>query len=106
MRNVLGDCWPEARDTYIEHSDQTIKAIAAAVDAGQAAEIARLAHLLAGGSGVMGARQLVRLSWDLERAAREDQRAAWVTLARAIREEFASVRALLDGQDDAMGRQA
>ena len=101
----MGEAWPEARDIYIEHSDQTIQAIAAAVDAGHAAEIARLAHLLAGGSGVMGARQLVRLCRDLERAAREDQRTAWGTLARAVRDEFASVRTLLDDQDDAMGRQ-
>ena len=102
----MGEAWPEARDTYIEHSDQTIRAIEAAVDAGNAAEIVRLAHLLAGGSGLMGARQLVSLCQDLERAAREDQRPAWVTLARAIQGEFASVRAQLDDRGDTMERQA
>ena len=102
----MGEAWSEARDTYIEHSDRTIRAIEAAVDTGHAVEIARLSHLLACSSGVIGARELVRLGWDLERAARDDQRVAWVTLAQAVRGEFANVRTLLDGRDDAMGRQA
>lgn len=94
-RSALGEAWPEARDTYIQHSDQTIRTITAAVDAGHAAEIVQLAHVLAGGSGMMGAQQLRRLCRDLERAADENKRAVWAALAQNVRDEYARVRVLL-----------
>ena len=99
-RNVLGEAWPEARDTYIQHADQTIQAIATAVDGGAAAEIARLAHLLAGGSGIMGADKLRHLCQGLERAAVENEQGSWRALAQDVLNEFARVRALL--QDPAV----
>ena len=99
-RNVLGEAWPEARDTYIQHSDQLVLAMTTAVDGGAAAEVARLAHLLAGGSGMMGAHQLRRLCQGLERSAGEGELGSWRALAQDVLNEFARVRALL--QDPAV----
>ena len=103
-RDVLGTAWPETRDTYIQHSDQTIRAISTAVHAGHAAETARLAHLLAGGSGMIGAHQLRRLCQGLERAAVANEQASCLALAQGVIDEFARVRALL--QDPALEHHA
>ena len=58
-------------------------------------EIVQLAHVLAGGSDMMGAQQLRRLCRDLERAADENKRAVWAALAQNVRDEYARVRVLL-----------
>ena len=94
-RGVLGEAWPEARDTYIQHSETTIAALATAVDGGHATDIARLAHLLAGGSGIMGASELLRRCRRLEQAAVEENRASWAALRQDVLDEFTRVRRLL-----------
>jgi HPt (histidine-containing phosphotransfer) domain-containing protein len=81
---------------YLDQTSQQIEQLAAAVKAGAAQEVRRLAHSCAGASATCGMRRLVPLLRELEREGFEGKLTNAAQLSQQAGEEFAQIRQFLE----------
>jgi CheY-like chemotaxis protein/HPt (histidine-containing phosphotransfer) domain-containing protein len=81
---------------YLEQTAQQVEQLEAAVQAGAAQDVRRLAHSCAGASATCGMRRLVPLLRELERQGFEGQLTNATQLSREVHEEFERVHQFLD----------
>jgi two-component system sensor histidine kinase/response regulator len=81
---------------YLDQTSQQLEQLEAAVGAGAAQEVRRLAHSCAGASATCGIRRLVPLLRELERQGCEGKLTNAVQLSRQAGEEFGRVRHFLE----------
>ena len=80
---------------YLSQTEEQLGQIEAAVQAGAAQEVRRLAHSCAGSSATCGMRRLVPLLRELELQTSEGQLASATQLSRQAGEEFKRIRSFL-----------
>ena len=81
---------------YLDQTAQQVEQLEAAVQAGAAQEVRRLAHSCAGASATCGMRRLVPLLRELERQGFEGQLTNATQLSQQVNEEFERIRQFLD----------
>ena len=81
---------------YLSQTGEQLEQLEAAVQAGSAPEVRRLAHSCAGASATCGIRGLVSLLRDLERQGFEGQLTSASELSQQAREEFGRIRHFLE----------
>ncbi len=81
---------------YLNQTAQQLEQLGAAVRAGTAQEVRRLAHSCAGASATCGMRRLVPLLRELERQGFEGQLTSAAELSRQASEEFNRIRQFLE----------
>jgi CheY-like chemotaxis protein/HPt (histidine-containing phosphotransfer) domain-containing protein len=81
---------------YLSQTEEQMGQLAAAVRAGSADEVRRLAHSCAGASATCGMRQLVPLLRELEQEASEEQLASAAELSSRATQEFTRIRTFLE----------
>jgi two-component system sensor histidine kinase/response regulator len=81
---------------YLSQTEEQLGQMAAAVKAGNAQEVRRLAHSCAGASATCGVRQLVPLLRELERQGFEGQLTSAPQLSREAGQEFQRIRCFLE----------
>jgi CheY-like chemotaxis protein len=81
---------------YLAQTGEQMEQLEAAVRAGNAAEVRRLAHSCAGASATCGMRRLVPLLRELERQGYEDKLTSATEVCREASREFDSIRAFLE----------
>jgi CheY-like chemotaxis protein len=81
---------------YLTQTEEQLGQLKAAVQAGNAQEVRRLAHSCAGASATCGVRQLVSLLRELERQGFEGQLTSAAQLSREAGEEFQRIRSFLE----------
>lgn len=69
LREMLGDEWTETVQVFVSHGRDTLALLTDAARRGSAGDVQSLAHLLRGGSGMMGAVALEAMAADLEAVA-------------------------------------
>lgn len=70
LEMLLGDNYADLINTFVSNSTRTLEAMQQIILAGDADEIATLAHSLKGTSGNMGATQLYRYAIQMEKLAK------------------------------------
>jgi HPt (histidine-containing phosphotransfer) domain-containing protein len=83
---------------YLEQTTTQIEQLSAAVQAGDAAEVRRVAHSCAGASATCGMRRLVPLLRELERQGYEQKLTSAAELSRQVGNEFECIRVFLEAQ--------
>ena len=86
----------ELVELYLSQTEEQLGQIAAAVQAGTASEVRRLAHSCAGASATCGMLQLVPLLRELELQGSEGQLASSSQVSRQAGEEFKRIRSFLE----------
>ena len=81
---------------YLSQTEEQLEQLKAAVQAGTAPEVRRLAHSCAGASATCGMRRLVPLLRELELQGSEGQLTSAAQLSRQAGEEFARIRSFLE----------
>ena len=81
---------------YLNQTAEQIEQLGSAVDAGQAADVRRLAHSCAGASATCGMRRLVPLLRELERQGLEGKLTTAPEVCGAAKAEFQRIREFLD----------
>jgi CheY-like chemotaxis protein/nitrogen-specific signal transduction histidine kinase len=90
---------------YLSQTEEQLGQLAAAVQAGAAQEVRRLAHSCAGASATCGMRHLVPLLRELERQGLEGQLTSAAQLSRQAGQEFERIRSFLEaylGKDSSL----
>jgi CheY-like chemotaxis protein len=82
---------------YLKQTAEQLDQLAAAVPAGDAATVRRLAHSCAGASSTCGMVRIVPILRELERLGEEKQLAPAAALCRRAQSEFAAIREFLEG---------
>jgi CheY-like chemotaxis protein len=85
----------ELIDLYLSQTEEQLEQLEAAVKAGAAQEVRRLAHSCAGASATCGMRRLVPLLRELELQGSEGQLTSATQLSRQAGEEFERIRSFL-----------
>jgi HPt (histidine-containing phosphotransfer) domain-containing protein len=83
---------------YLEQTATQIEQLSAAVQAGDAGEVRRVAHSCAGASATCGMRRLVPLLRELERQGYEQKLTSAAELSRQVGNEFECIRVFLEAQ--------
>ena len=83
---------------YLEQTATQIEQLSAAVQAGDAGEVRRVAHSCAGASATCGMRRLVPLLRELERQGYEQKLTSAAELSRQLGDEFECIRVFLEAQ--------
>jgi HPt (histidine-containing phosphotransfer) domain-containing protein len=86
----------ELVELYLSQTEEQLGQLEAAVQAGTAPEVRRLAHSCAGASATCGIRRLVPLLRDLELQGAEGQLTSASQLSRQAGEEFKRIRGFLE----------
>jgi HPt (histidine-containing phosphotransfer) domain-containing protein len=86
----------ELATLYLDQTGQQVEQLKAAVQAGSAPEVRRLAHSCAGASATCGMRRLVPLLRELERQGFEGQLTNATQLSHQVSEEFDRIRQFLE----------
>jgi CheY-like chemotaxis protein len=81
---------------YIDQTATQVEQIAAAVQAGAAGEVRRLAHSCAGASATCGMRRMVPILRELERQGYEQKLTNAAELSRQVGDEFGRIRDFLE----------
>jgi HPt (histidine-containing phosphotransfer) domain-containing protein len=81
---------------YLSQTEEQLGQLEAAVQAGAAQEVRRLAHSCAGASATCGVRHLAPLLRELERQGFEGQLTNATQLSREAGEEFKRIRSFLE----------
>jgi CheY-like chemotaxis protein len=81
---------------YLKQTEEQLEQLAAAAEAGSAAEVRRLAHSCAGASATCGMVRIVPLLRELERQGDEKKLVNAVELCRQSRHEFGCIREFLE----------
>ena len=82
---------------YLEQTNGQIEQMEAAVQAGNAGEVRRIAHSCAGASATCGMRYIVPALRELERLGMEGQLAGAADLCDTANREFIRIREFLNG---------
>jgi CheY-like chemotaxis protein/nitrogen-specific signal transduction histidine kinase len=86
----------ELAELYLSQTEEQLGQLEAAVQAGAAPEVRRLAHSCAGASATCGMRRLVPLLRELELRGSEGQLTSASQLSRQASEEFKRIRSFLE----------
>ena len=86
----------ELTDLYLSQTEDQIAKLQAAVTAGAAAEVRRVAHSCAGASATCGMRRLVPLLRELERQGSQGNLTSAPQLGQQAAQEFTLIRAFID----------
>jgi HPt (histidine-containing phosphotransfer) domain-containing protein len=86
----------ELATLYLEQTSQQVGQLEAAVQAGSAHEVRRLAHSCAGASATCGMRRLVPLLRELERQGFEGKLTNAAQLSHQVAEEYERIRHFLE----------
>ena len=86
----------ELATLYIDQTATQVEQIAAAVQAGAAGEVRRLAHSCAGASATCGMRRMVPILRELERQGYEQKLTNAAELSRQVGDEFGRIRDFLE----------
>ena len=86
----------ELVDLYLKQTSQQLEELEAAVLAGNAPEVRRLAHSCAGASATCGMRRLVPLLRELERQGCDENLVSSGQLGRQATQEFETIRTFLE----------
>src|ERR1035438_5911315 len=86
----------ELATLYIDQTATQVEQIAAAVQAGAAGEVRRLAHSCAGASATCGMRRMVPILRELEREGYEQKLTNAAELSRQVGDEFGRIRDFLE----------
>jgi CheY-like chemotaxis protein len=86
----------ELINLYLKQTGEQIEQLAAAVQAGSAAEVRRLAHSCAGASATCGMSRIVPLLRELEKQGNEGQLTGAAELSRQVNDEFKRIHAYLE----------
>ncbi|MHC4521749.1 MAG: response regulator [Planctomycetota bacterium] len=85
----------EFMPAYLDTAQEHMAMLTAAVEAGQAKEIARLAHALRGAALNLGANRLAQAAHELERAGRRADMATATGVLPDVRDKYEKMRAFL-----------
>ena len=86
----------ELATLYLDQTAQQIEQLEAAVEAGSAKEVRRLAHSCAGASATCGVRRLAPLLRELERQGHEEKLTNAGEICKQVGREFECVRQFLN----------
>jgi CheY-like chemotaxis protein/nitrogen-specific signal transduction histidine kinase len=86
----------ELTDLYLSQTEEQIARLQAAVNAGAAAEVRRIAHSCAGASATCGMRRLVPLLRELERQGSQSNLTSAPQLSQEAAHEFTLIRSFID----------
>jgi CheY-like chemotaxis protein/HPt (histidine-containing phosphotransfer) domain-containing protein len=86
----------ELATLYLDQTGQQVEQLEAAVQAGAAQEVRRLAHSCAGASATCGMRRMVPLLSELERQGFEERLTNAAELSHQVGEEFKRIRQFLE----------
>jgi HPt (histidine-containing phosphotransfer) domain-containing protein len=94
LQDVMDAEYPVLLDTFLVDSEERLRLLQVATDAGQADDLRQAAHSFKGSCSNMGATLLAELCRELEESARREQLEAAPDLLERIEREFAIVRIL------------
>lgn len=94
LQEVMEAEYPVLLDTFLVDSEERLRLLQRAVDAGEAEALRQAAHSFKGSCSNMGAALLAELCRELEETARREQLAVAPALIERIEREFAIVRIL------------
>ena len=95
MRNVMGESFKTLVLTYLESTEEMLKAIPEAHGASDTKKLRRLAHSIRSSSAQMGAMTLSAIAYELEKQAKNSQMTAIDNHISQLNSEFWRVRNLL-----------
>ena len=92
------DSFRELATLYLTQTAEQLEQLEAAVQAGNAPEVRRIAHSCAGASATCGMRRIVPLLRELERQGTEEKLTSATELCQHSHREFELIRKFLEAQ--------